>query len=71
MQKFWVANKVSIIGGDVQMKLRGSSDCSRESKPTEYPSCQAPERIVPKQKAPLSRAAREKLRKRRTSKSNL
>ena len=62
---------MSIIGGDVQMELRGSSDCSRESKPTEYPSYQAPERIVPKQKVLLSRAAREKLRKRRTSKRNL
>ena len=57
MLKFWVAN---IIGGDVQMELRWSSDCSRKSKPTEYRSCQAPERIVPKQKAPLSRAAEEK-----------
>ena len=56
MLKFWVAN---IIGGDVQMELRGSSDCSRKSKPTEYPSFQAPEWIVPKQKAPLSRAAGE------------
>ena len=60
MQKFWVANKVSIIGGDVQIDLRGSSDCIRKSKPTEYPSCQAPERIVPKQKAPLSGAGGEK-----------